>query len=126
MVVLDTSALIFWTLDRKRLSEAAATAIAEADRILVCSISIWEMGIKVNRGRLSIPLTVREYADKLVQVERVEILPVDTATWLKNVELEWAHRDPADRAIVAVALLHSCPLITSDRAIREFYPDVIW
>ena len=126
MVVLDTSALIFWTLDRDRLSDAAAAAIAEADRILVSSISIWEIGIKVNRGGLSIPLTVREFADRLMQVDRVELLPVDTATWLKNIELDWAHRDPADRTIVAVALLHSCPLVTSDRAIRNFYGNAIW
>ena len=126
MVVLDTSALIFWTLDRERLSEAAVAAIADADRILVSSISIWEIGIKVNRGGLSIPLTVREFADRLIQVDRVELLPVDTATWLKNIELEWAHRDPADRTIVAVALLHSCPLVTSDRMIRKFYPETIW
>ena len=126
MVVLDTSALIFWTLDRDRLSGAAAAAIAEADRILVSSISIWEIGIKVNRGGLSIPLTVQEFADRLIQVDRVELLPVDTATWLKNVELEWEHRDPADRTIVAVAFLHSCSLVTSDRKIREFYPQTIW
>ena len=126
MVVLDTSALIFWTLDRDRLSDTAAAAIAEADRILVSSISIWEIGIKVNRGGLSIPLTVREFADRLIRVDRVELLPVDTATWLKNIELDWAHRDPADRTIVAVALLHSCPLVTSDRAIRNFYGNAIW
>ena len=126
MVVLDTSALIFWTLDRDRLSDAAAAAIVEADRILVSSISIWEIGIKVNRGGLSIPLTVREFADRLIQVDRVELLPVDTATWLKNIELDWAHRDPADRTIVAVALLHGCPLVTSDRAIRNFYGNAIW
>ena len=126
MVVLDTSSLIFWTLDRERLSEAAAAAIAEADRILVSSISIWEIGIKVNKGGLSIPLTVQKYADMLIQVDRVELLPVDTATWLKNVELEWAHRDPADRTIVALSFLNSCPLVTSDRTIREFYPQSIW
>ena len=126
MVVLDTSALIFWTLDRDRLSDTAAAAIAEADRILVSSISIWEIGIKVNRGGLSIPLTMREFADRLMQVDRVELLPMDTATWLKNIELDWAHRDPADRTIVAVALLHSCPLVTSDRAIRNFYGNAIW
>lgn len=126
MLILDTSALIFWTLDRERLSETAAAAIAEADRILVSSISIWEIGIKVNRGKLSIPMTVREYADRLAQVDRVELLPVDTETWLKNTELDWAHRDPADRTIVAVALLHACPLVTSDKAIRDFYKNSIW
>ena len=91
VIVLDTSALIFWTLDRERLSEAAMAAIADADRILVSSISIWEIGIKVSRGGLSIPQTVREFADRLIQVDRVELLPVDTATWLKNIKLEWSH-----------------------------------
>ena len=65
MVVLDTSSLLFWTLDRQRLSNAASSAIAEADRVLVSSTSIWEISIKVGRGRLSIPLPVRDYAERL-------------------------------------------------------------
>ena len=126
MVVLDTSALLFWTLDRARLSEAAASAIADADRVLVSSISIWEIGIKVSMSRLSIPIPVREYAEQLQLVDRVEILPVDTETWLTNLELQWEHRDPADRSIVATALLRSCPLVTSDTTIRAFYPQSVW
>ena len=126
MVVLDTSALLFWTLDRPRLSEAAASAIADADRILVSSISIWEIGIKVSKSRLSIPIPVREYAERLQLVDRVEVLPADTETWLTNLELQWDHRDPADRSIVATALLRSCPLVTSDTTIRAFYPRAVW
>ena len=126
MVVLDTSALLFWTLDRARLSAAAASAIADADRILVSSISIWEIGIKVSKGRLSIPLPVREYAERLQLVDRVEVLPVDTETWLANLDLQWEHRDPADRSIVATALLKSCPLVTSDMTIRAFYARSVW
>ena len=126
MVVLDTSALLFWTLDRARLSAAAASAIADADRILVSSISIWEIGIKVSKGRLSIPVPVREYAERLQLVDRVEVLPVDTETWLANLDLQWEHRDPADRSIVATALLKSCPLVTSDTTIRAFYGQSVW
>ena len=126
MVVLDTSALLFWTLDRARLSAAAASAIADADRILVSSISIWEIGIKVSKGRLSIPVPVREYAERLQLVDRVEVLPVDTETWLANLDLQWEHRDPADRSIVATALLKSCPLVTSDTRIRAFYGQSVW
>ena len=126
MVVLDTSALLFWTLDRPRLSEAAASAITDADRVLVSSISIWEIGIKVSKGRLSIPIPVREYAERLQLVDRVEVLPVDTETWLTSLELQWEHRDPADRSIVATALLRSCPLVTSDTTIRAFYARSVW
>lgn len=75
---------------------------------------------------MSIPLTVREFTDRLIQVDRVELLPADTATWLKNIELDWERRDPADGTIIALAILHSCPLVTSDKAIREFYPEAVW
>ena len=126
MVVLDTSALLFWTFDRPHLSEPAATAIADADRVLVSAISIWEIGIKVSKGKLSIPISVREYAQQLQLVDRVEVVPVDAETWLTNLELQWDHRDPADRSIVATAQLLSCPLVTSDTTIRAFYPRSVW
>ncbi len=64
MVVLDTSALIYWTLDPDKLSDDAAAAIGSADRILVSSISIWEIGSKAKRGRLGLPLSIREYAER--------------------------------------------------------------
>ena len=126
MIVLDTSALIFWTLDRARLSEAAAQTISSTDRIALSSISIWEIGIKVKRERLFIPVSLQEFTDKLETIDRVDILPVDVLTWIKNIELDWDHRDPADRTIVATASLHACPLVTSDSAIRAFYSQTIW
>ena len=126
MIVTDTATLLFWTLDRERLSGPAARAIADADRIGVSSISIWEIGIKVGKGKLSIPLSIRAFTDRLEQVDRVEVLPVDVATWLKNLELDWDHRDPADRTIVATAILHACPLVTPDAAIRAYHPQTIW
>ena len=126
MIVTDTATLLFWTLDRERLSGPAARAIADADRIGVSSISIWEIGVKVGKGKLSIPLSIRAFTDRLEQVDRVEVLPVDVATWLKNLELDWDHRDPADRTVVATAILHACPLVTPDAAIRAYYPQTIW
>ena len=125
-VVLDTSALLFWTLDPERLSQAATRAVSDADRILVSSISVWEIGIKVKRERLSLPVSFREFTDNLEQLDRLDILPVDVGTWMRNIELDWTHRDPADRTIVATASLHACALVTSDSVIREFYPWTIW
>ena len=126
MIIADTATLLFWTLDQKRLSDPATHAIAQADRVGVSSISIWEIGIKVKKGKLSIPLSIREFTDKLDQVDRVDILPVDAATWLKNLELDWNHRDPADRTMVATAILHGCPLVTPDVTIRAYHPQTIW
>jgi PIN domain nuclease of toxin-antitoxin system len=59
-------------------------------------------------------------------LEALEIQPVDVQTWLDNLELEWDHRDPADRTIVAVAKRLGCPLISSDSGIAKFFPQTIW
>ena len=126
MVLLDTSALIFWTLDRDRLSNAATQAIADADRIALSAISIWEIGIKVNKEQLVIPISIREFTNRVEQVDLVEILPVCTRTWIRNLELDWDHRDPADRTIVATASLNACPIVTSDAIIRAYYAQTIW
>ena len=126
VIVLDTSALVFWTLNRDRLSRTAAQAISDADRIALSSISIWEIGIKIKKEQLSIPVSIQEFTDKLEQIDRLDILPVDVQTWIKNLELDWDHRDPADRTIVATASLHACPLVTSDSAIRAFYSQSVW
>jgi PIN domain nuclease of toxin-antitoxin system len=126
MVVLDTAALIYWTLDPSELSLPARQAIADAEKVVVSSISIWEIALKVKRGKLLIPLEVVEYVEKLRLLDDLDILPVDVQTWLENVELAWDHRDPADRTIVATATRLSCPLVSSDTAIAAFYPETIW
>ena len=113
MIVLDTSALIYWTLDPDRLSANARAAIEEAERIIVSAISLWEIGLKVKHGQLVLPLAVRDYADQLQRLKGLEILPFDVKTGLDNLDLVWEQRDPADRTIVAIAEHFSCPLVTS-------------
>jgi PIN domain nuclease of toxin-antitoxin system len=126
MIVLDTSALLYWTLDPNRLSVKAKETIDLADRLVISSISVWEIGLKVYHGKLQIPLPIRHYAERLQILDRLEIRDVDVTIWLANLALEWPHRDPADRTIVATAQLLDCPLVTSDRVIAAFYEDAVW
>ena len=126
MIVMDTSALIYWTLDPDQLSQVAGQAIAKADRVCISSISIWEIGVKVKKGKLVLPLSVGDFANSLERTDRVVFLSVDLRTWIGNLELEWDHRDPADRTIVAAAALNDCPLVTSDSVVLDYYPRAIW
>lgn len=126
MVVLDTSALLYWTLDPGQLSLAARRTIEQADRLVISSISVWEIALKVKRGKLDIPLSIIDYAERLQRLETLEILSVDHQTWLENLDLDWEHHDPADRTIVAIATRLACPLVTSDRVVADFYRETIW
>ena len=126
MVVLDTVALLYWTIDPEKLSALARDVNAKADRLIVSSISVWEIAQKVKRSRLEIPLEIDEYVSGLNRLDMLEIVAVDVETWLNSVSLEWQHRDPADRVIVATATRLDCPLVSSDRVIGEFYAATVW
>jgi PIN domain nuclease of toxin-antitoxin system len=126
MIVLDSSALLYWVFAPDTLSTRASQAINEASQIIISSISIWEIGLKVKRGKLEIPLPIEVFVAKLIETDRVQIEPVTEATWLKNLDLAWDHKDPADRTIVATASMLNCPLVTSDQEIRSFYSQAVW
>lgn len=128
MVLLDTCALLWWTLDPDGLSEKAVKicdCIPE-EGAFISSISIWEVGIKMQKGILKIGDTLEGYVNRIKMLGTVEIIPVDETIWIKNISLEWQHRDPADRTIVATALQKNLPILSKDQIIRDFYKKTIW
>jgi PIN domain nuclease of toxin-antitoxin system len=122
VIVLDTHALLWWALDPDRLSAAATATVREMEHRggFASAISIWELGIKVQRGKLDLGISIEEFVRRIDKSAIVRLLAVDTATWLRSLELAWDHRDPADRVIVATALLQGVPLVTADAEIRRF------
>ena len=122
MILLDTHALLWWALDPDRLSDTAAATleVMEEQGGYASSISIWELGIKVERGQLELPVSVDELARRIERGGVVELVPVDMTTWLRTLSLDWSHRDPADRVIVATALMKEVPVLTKDRALHGF------
>jgi PIN domain nuclease of toxin-antitoxin system len=126
VILLDTCAVIYWTLDPEKMTRRARLAIDRADAVALSSISVWEIGIKVAREKLRLPLPISDFVSRLKDVRNANIIPVDEQVWLRNLDLKWEHRDPADRTIVATAMLSDCPLVTSDAKIRTFYRRSVW
>lgn len=125
-VLLDTCALIWWTLDAARLTPLASEAVSQAETIHLSTISVWELGIKVKRNKLRLPLPIRDFTELLKRSGKVRFVPVDESIWVQNLELCWDHQDPADRTIVATAILCDLPIVTADKVIAAFYPRVVW
>lgn len=129
MILLDTHALLWWALDPEQLSPTATEIVRSMEERggYASSISIWELGIKVARGQLELPITVEELALRVQEGGVVDLVAVDTTTWLRTLSLPWSHRDPADRVIVATALLKGVPVLTKDRLLHEFEGiDCVW
>lgn len=122
MIVLDTHALLWWALDPDRLSPAAAEVCAQMERDggFASAISIWELGVKVKNGKLDLGIPLSEFVRRLQLSAVVELVPADATIWLRTAELAWAHRDPADRVIVATALEKGLPLLSQDEVMHGF------
>ncbi len=126
MILLDTNVLLFVMLNQDKLTAGALKAITDADELLVSSISIWEIAVKNKKGKLPLPFTPEELVYHLKNVTNLTLQPVDERIWLKNVSLDWDNKDPADRTVVATAALRGIPIVSSDRAIGDYYPRTIW
>ena len=128
MPLLDTCALLWYSLDNEKLSARAKLECEKIPRIggFVSAISIWEIGLKIKNGKLDINTNIADYVNRLRRMGTIEIIPVDENIWLKNLALDWSHRDPADRTIVATATLRNLPIITSNKIISDYYDNIIW
>ena len=127
--VLDTCALIWWSLDPDKLSQRAKAACLQMEQEengLIPSTAIWEIAIKNKNHKLDLGVSIDDYIATLKKSNVIRIVPIDEDIWLESVKLEWEHRDPADRVVVAVAQRNQASIITADRKIASFYSLVIW
>ena len=127
--VLDTCALIWWSLDPDKLSQRAKAACLQMEQEengLIPSTAIWEIAIKNKNHKLDLGVSIDDYIATLKKSKVIRIVPIDEDIWLESVKLEWEHRDPADRVVVAIAQRNQAAIITADRKIASFYSLVIW
>ena len=81
--------------------------------------------MKVRARRLDLGMTADEYVRRVRRLP-VDIESVDAALWLDSVALDWGHRDPVDRLVVALSRRRSVDLVTSDAVIRAWHGGVLW
>lgn len=131
MIVLDTHAWVWWVSSPDQLSpkaREAADQAAENGAVYVSSISVWEVVLLVQRGRLRLTLDVEDWVAYCEALPFIRFAPVNTAIAMKSVRLPGSlHPDPADRIIIATALTIGAPLVTKDERIRSYpHVETIW
>jgi PIN domain nuclease of toxin-antitoxin system len=126
-VLVDTHALLWWMGGDTRLSERAHKILEDgATHRLVSIVSLWEIAIKINLGRLPIyGLTVTRVAEQL-QKQNFITIPVRLGDLVRLEQLPWIHRDPFDRLLITQALEENVPMLTSDEAILQYAVQTIW
>ena len=121
MTLLDTNAIIWLvTLDARlgRQSDRLITEAVQQAAAAFSAISIWEIGMLLQKGRIPAGRTAVQWRELLLTAGFVEI-PVTGVIAARASELPDMRGDPADRIIVATAL-EGHLLITSDRPILDW------
>src|SRR5439155_23546607 len=105
----------FWwiNLDR-RLSTKARRAISDSENeVHVSAASVWEIGIKVSRGKLTWPEragSIREY----VLGQEFRPLPISLDHAERASRLDFNHWDPFDRMLMAQSLAQDLWLVSNE------------
>ena len=113
-LLLDTCAIIWIASDLTALTPEALSAIEDAQTVYYSPISAWEIALKAAFGRLTLPLTPREWFRRVVAHHGLEPIPLREDILFQSADLPRHHRDPADRLIIATAIIEGLPVVTGD------------
>lgn len=125
--LLDTNTFIWWNKDFLRLSTTARAIVQDRSNTLLLSLaSVWEMQIKVQLGKLTIPVPLADLLQKQQADNQIELLPITLTHILALANLPSHHRDPFDRLLVAQAQIEQIPLLSGDPLLTRYAVQVIW
>lgn len=131
MIILDTCVMVYDALEPEKLSKMASEKIREGlltGRLACSDISLWELAMLINRGRLKPDADPLLFIRKSVAANRLKVLPITPEiAILANTCTEFGYGDPADRIIAATAMYHKATLITCDSMLLKIKGlNVIW
>lgn len=128
-VLLDTSAFLWAISAPEHLSTRAAEVISSPKtQLFLSSVSLWEIAIKFNLGKLklSVQTASDEWLREQMRLLIVSPLPVRADHSLNTLSLPQIHRDPFDRMLISQAMVEKLPFVTSDEVMKRYEIETIW
>jgi len=118
--LLDTCALLWLGMGGGDLSPETKRRIETAANLFHSSISAWELARLVQEGKIEIGAEPDVFLIDLAnQYGLVSIPPTDEIA-LRAAQLPDIHKDPADRIIIATALVQNLPVVTGDGRFPQY------
>lgn len=128
--VSDTHIWVWWLLGDSRLRSSKREyldAWPPGKRPILSDISLWEVSMLVDWGRLDIECDIKSWLEIATSPATVSLQRVTPAIIAEMNRLPSGfHRDPADRLIVATARALGKPLATEDDKIRKCRLVALW
>jgi PIN domain nuclease of toxin-antitoxin system len=111
-LLLDSNVLLWLTVQPGKLEARTLQQIDASARLFLSVVSIWELEIKVQARKLSLPTDLWDELPGLA----IEVIAVLQSDAIRAARLPLHHRDPFDRMIIAQALARGLTVATRDAA----------
>lgn len=124
-LLLDTHMFVWLLAGNENISAKAIQAVEECTKaegqILISVISIWEIGMLSQKGRLIFKEPVLQWIQEALKAPYVKLATISPEIAIESCVLPGEfHGDPADRMIVATSRVLNTPLLTKDERIRRY------
>ena len=123
--LLDTHAFIWLSENDPHLPNNLRDMIDIADTVYLSIVSLWEMAIKLNLGKLSLQRSYETIGQELESSD-ILLLPISFMDTLQIYHLPLHHRDRFDRMLIAQAINKSLILISRDTQFDAYSIQRIW
>ena len=126
-LLLDTHVFL-WAIDQPgRLSKKVKKALLdERNQLFVSVASIWEIRLKMQAGKLKLPIEPEYLESNLRKLGILAYLPVELFHVYQTDRLAMVHKDPFDRLLLAQAMVEGMVLVSKDPLLRAYGLDVLW
>jgi PIN domain nuclease of toxin-antitoxin system len=126
-LLLDTHTFIWWDSDPAKLSPLALALCQDrANVVLFSVVSVWEMQIKRQLGKLQLRLPLADMIASQRQTNQIAIFPVNLMHVLALESLPAHHKAPFDRLLIAQARGEDAGLVSSDPVFARYQVEVLW
>jgi PIN domain nuclease of toxin-antitoxin system len=126
-LLLDTHVLIWYLEGSQELSINCRSAIEDPTNTNFVSIaSFWEISIKLSIGNkleLSVPF---DHLSQLTWQNNIGVLPIHISHTSVVKSLEFHHKDPFDRLIIAQAIVENMVVLSRDKHFSSYPIRVVW
>lgn len=119
--------MLWWLIDDRRLSRLARLRLQDrGNRVFVSAASVWELAIKVAKGKLRLPAGNEDRIQAAIEAAGFQELPVTMMHAFAIWSLPPLHADPFDRLLAAQCQRENLTLVTNDRLLRRYPIDHLW
>ena len=126
-VLLDTCTFLWLTLENAKLSQVAVSTInGETNRLFLSDVSLWEISLKNQAGKLDLPSTPEIWLREQRAFFNLIPLPILETSIFRTSSLPPVHQDPFDRLIVAQAIENNLTILSPDRPLSLLGASRIW